>query len=201
MSEILVYRDGFEADGTIVKLGTLTSKGGNLMLGLQVPLDGKISQVVTDHLNNIAHITVRFSSHPTPAQPSDPSDRKQGTLALDGMGPAPGEEPGEFEESGESYSAEEGMVLTADNLEAWKEELHAKGKATWPEETEPLSEDRPDEEWLQDFEGQTTGQAIKSLLPIADEAPGVEEGHDDAPAPEETPAPPPEEGPPENEEH
>ncbi|ADX42583.1 hypothetical protein [Tetrasphaera phage TJE1] len=85
MSEIVVYRDGFESDGTIVKMATLTSKGGNLVLSIQVPLDAEVAGVVTTHLNNIAKIAVRFSA--TPAKSiEDAEDKTQGKLALDALG-------------------------------------------------------------------------------------------------------------------
>jgi hypothetical protein len=74
MSSILTYRDGFEADGSIVKMGTFVSKGGGLMLQVQLPLEGNLAAVVAMHLGNIAEIKVRFSS----AKPQPTTGRVSG---------------------------------------------------------------------------------------------------------------------------
>lgn len=91
MSQILTYQDGFEADGSIVKMGTFVSKGGGLMLQVQLPLEGNLAAVVAMHLGNIAEIKVRFSS----AKPATPGKGAgaQKTFGFDGptAEPAPDE--------------------------------------------------------------------------------------------------------------
>ncbi|MEI8095906.1 MAG: hypothetical protein WCG80_16980 [Spirochaetales bacterium] len=62
MSSVLTYGAAFEADCQITKMGTFTSKGGGLMIQVQLPLDASLAGVIAMHLGNIAKIRMEFSS-------------------------------------------------------------------------------------------------------------------------------------------
>lgn len=62
MSEILTYGSKLVTDAQVTKMGTFTSKGGGLMVQVQLPLDSGLAGVIATHLGNIARLTLEFSS-------------------------------------------------------------------------------------------------------------------------------------------
>lgn len=66
MSQIITYGSALESDAQVTKMGTFTSKGGGLMIQVQLPLDAALAGVIAMHLGNIAKIRLEFSSAKQP---------------------------------------------------------------------------------------------------------------------------------------
>jgi hypothetical protein len=97
MSSVLTYGAAFEADCQITKMGTFTSKGGGLMIQVQLPLDASLAGVIAMHLGNIAKIRMEFSSA-KPASNGPASRAEQGELW--GSGPTAEPAPDETHHAG-----------------------------------------------------------------------------------------------------